>query len=81
MTIEVAVIISIISCILGVLGFFRTNRKDEAALENWRGAVAEQLKTINNTLSEVKGMLSITNSKLEDHEKRIIKLENQRGEN
>lgn len=75
MTVELAVIISVISCILGILGFFRNSKKDTAYDSEWKGSVMEQLKQMNQTLIELKTIQAEQNNKLLEHENRITKLE------
>ena len=80
MQITAAIVISIIGCVLSIVSFFKNDKKDAAAEERWRGSVEEQLKAINTTLSELKGLLNVQNVKLEDHEKRLIRLESRSDE-
>lgn len=75
MTIELAVILSIVSCVIGIAGFLRNTKKDTALDAEWKGSVMEQLKQMNQTLSEMRAIQSDQNNKLLEHENRITKLE------
>ena len=71
----VTLIIAIIGCVIGVLGFFRNSRNDTALDAEWKGSVMEQLKQMNQTLSEMRAIQGDQNNKLLEHENRIIRLE------
>lgn len=71
----ITLIIAIIGCVLGVLGFFRNSKNDTAIDAEWKGSVIEQLKQMNQTLVELKTIQTEQNNKLLDHESRITKLE------
>ena len=71
----VTLIIAIIGCVIGVLGFFRNSRNDTALDEEWKGSVMEQLKQMNQTLIELKTIQTEQNNKLLEHENRITRLE------
>ena len=71
----VTLIIAIIGCVIGVLGFFRNSRNDTALDAEWEGSVMEQLKQMNQTLSEMRAIQGDQNNKLLEHENRITRLE------
>lgn len=71
----VTLIIAIIGCVIGVLGFFRNSKNDTALDAEWKGGVMEQLKQMNQTLIELKTIQTEQNNKLLEHENRITKLE------
>ena len=71
----VTLIIAIIGCVIGVLGFFRNSRNDTALDAEWKGSVMEQLKQMNQTLIELKTIQAEQNNKLLEHENRRTKLE------
>ena len=71
----VTLIIAIIGCVIGVLGFFRNSRNDTALDAEWKGSVMEQLKQMNQTLSEMRAIQGDQNNKLLEHENRITRLE------
>lgn len=71
----VTLIIAIIGCVIGVLGFFRNSKNDTALDAEWKGCVMEQLKQMNQTLIELKTIQAEQNNKLLEHENRITKLE------
>ena len=71
----VTLIIAIVGCIIGVLGFFRNSRNDTALDAEWKGSVMEQLKQMNQTLSEMRAIQGDQNNKLLEHENRITRLE------
>ena len=71
----VTLIIAIIGCVIGVLGFFRNSRNDTALDAECKGSVMEQLKQMNQTLSEMRAIQVDQNSKLLEHENRITRLE------
>lgn len=71
----VTLIIAIIGCVIGVLGFFRNSRNDTALDAEWKGSVMEQLKQMNQTLSEMRVIQGDQNNKLLEHESRITRLE------
>ena len=71
----VTLIIAIIGCVIGVLGLKR-NRRNETEMEaEWKGSVMEQLKQMNQTLSEMRAIQGDQNNKLLEHENRITRLE------
>ena len=71
----VTLIIAIIGCVIGVLGFFSNSKNDTALDAEWKGSVMEQLKQMNQTLIELKTIQAEQNNKLLEHENRITKLE------
>ena len=71
----VTLIISIIGCVIGILGFFRNSKNDTALDAEWKGSVMEQLKQMNQTLSEMRAIQGDQNNKLLEHENRITRLE------
>lgn len=71
----ITLIIAIIGCVIGVLGFFRNSRNDTALDAEWKGSVMEQLKQMNQTLSEMRAIQGDQNNKLLEHENRITRLE------
>ena len=71
----VTLIIAIIGCVIGVLGFFRNSKNDTALDAEWKGSVMEQLKQMNQTLSEMRTIQGDQNNKLLEHENRITRLE------
>lgn len=71
----VTLIIAIIGCVIGVLGFFRNSKNDTALDAEWKGSVMEQLKQMNQTLSEMRAIQGDQNNKLLEHENRITRLE------
>ena len=71
----VTLIIAIIGCVIGILGFFRNSKNDTALDAEWKGSVMEQLKQMNQTLSEMRAIQTDQNSKLLEHENRITRLE------
>ena len=71
----VTLIIAIIGCVIGVLGFFRNSKNDTALDAEWKGSVMEQLKQMNQTLSEMRAIQGDKNNKLLEHENRITRLE------
>ena len=70
-----ATVTLIIGCVIGVLGFFRNSRNDTALDAEWKGSVMEQLKQMNQTLSEMRAIQGDQNNKLLEHENRITRLE------
>lgn len=76
----VTMIIAIVGCVIGVLGFFRNSKKDTAFDAEWKGSVMEQLKQMNSTLTEMKVIQADQNHKLLEHENRITRLEAERKE-
>ena len=71
----VTLIIAIIGCVIGVLGFFRNSRNDTALDAEWKGSVMEQLKQMSKTSSEMRAIQGDQNNKLLEHENRITRLE------
>lgn len=71
----VTLIIAIIGCVIGILGFFRNSKNDTALDAEWKGSVMEQLKQMNQTLSEMRAIQGDQNNKLLEHENRITRLE------
>ena len=71
----VTLIIAIIGCVIGVLSFFRNSRNDTALDAEWKGSVMEQLKQMNQTLTELKTIQTEQNNKLLERENRITRLE------
>jgi hypothetical protein len=71
----VTLIIAIIGCVIGVLGFFRNSKNDTALDAEWKGCVMEQLKQMNQTLSEMRAIQADQNNKLLEYENRITRLE------
>ena len=71
----ITLIIAIIGCVIGILGFFRNSKNDTALDAEWKGSVMEQLKQMNQTLSEMRAIQGDQNNKLLEHENRITRLE------
>lgn len=85
MTVELTILIAIIGCIIGILTFLANRDKAIKADSEWRGKVdakldiivgiKEDVKEINNKLEKHE---ETATKKLQDHEERIIKLENRK---
>lgn len=72
---DITLVIAIVGCVIGVLGFARNSKKDTAFDAEWKGSVMEQLKQMNSTLVEMKAIQANQNEKLLNHESRITRLE------
>lgn len=71
MTIEIGVLIAIISCFIGIFGYVAGRDKKIANDSEWKGSVNAKLDTIIGIKRDVQHL----DDKVQDHEKRIIKLE------
>lgn len=67
MSIELAVVISVIGCVIGVLSFFRGGKKDSASEgEKW-GELKATLDYIKVDISEIKKTIQKQDDSLEKH--------------
>lgn len=85
MTIELTILIAIIGCIIGILTFLANRDKVIKADSAWRGSVDAKLDIIVGIKQDVKEINQklekheeAADRKLQDHEKRIMKLENKK---
>lgn len=85
MTIEIGLLITIIGGFIGVLGYLSTRDKKIINDSEWRGTVNTKLDMIlglKDDIKELKQKLEEhsknADEKLQDHESRLIKLENQK---
>lgn len=71
MTIEIGILVAIIGCFIGILGYVAGRDKKIANDSEWKGSVNAKLDTIIGIKRDVQHL----DDKVQDHEKRIIKLE------
>ena len=79
MTVEIALVISIVSVAFSVFfGFKNTKRSDTKEIEQritWETKVSMNLDAINRSMEEIKDLIKGVQSDVKDHEGRIVKLE------
>ena len=85
MNIEIGLLITIIGCFLGILGYLTNRDKKIINDSEWKGSVNAKLDIIigvKEDIKEVKTKLEEhtqqADKKIQDHEARIIKLETQK---
>lgn len=71
MSIELGILISIIGCFIAILGYMAGRDKKIANDSEWKGTVNAKLDTILGIKKDVQYL----ETKIQDHEGRIIKLE------
>ena len=85
MTIEVTILIALIGCFIGILGYLANRDKKIVNDSEWRGIVNTKLDMILGVKEDIKNLdrklqnhVTHADEKIQDHEGRIIKLESQK---
>ena len=82
MSIEIGILIAIVGCFIGVLGYIANRDKKIINDSEWRGTVNAKLDIIIGVKEDIKQLdrrlqnhVQHADEKIQDHEGRIIKLE------
>lgn len=85
MNIEIGLLITIIGCFIGVLGYLANRDKKIVNDSEWKGSVNAKLDIIIGVKEDIKNLdhklqnhIEHADGKIQDHEGRIIKLESQK---
>lgn len=85
MSIEIGLLVTLIGCIIAILGYLATRDKKIANDSEWKGTVNAKLDIIIGVKEDIKNLdrkfqnhVEHADEKLQDHEGRIIKLESQK---
>lgn len=83
MTIELGILITIIGCFVGLAGWLSGRDKKIATDSEWKGTVNAKLDIIIGVKEDIKNLdekmqnhIQHSDERLQDHEGRLIKLEN-----
>lgn len=85
MSLEVGLLIAVISCFIGIFGYLINRDKKIMNDGEWRGSVNAKLDIIIGVKEDIKNLdrklqnhIEHSDEKIQDHEGRIIKLESNR---
>ena len=75
MTVEIALLIAIVGCFVGLAGWLSGHDKKISGDSEWKGEVNTKLDSIQSGVTDINDRMARMEGKLENHEKRITVIE------